>query len=98
MTARRPRERWYFYGDDVALATYMLRRDLVEAPTAFERAWLIRHWPSLGGFDDAEYWLCNKEPRLLEELSGRATLLRLLQHRRDPNPWRAMVPPEKGRG
>ena len=29
-----------FLRDDVALATYMLRRDLVEAPTAFERAWL----------------------------------------------------------
>ena len=47
----RPRERWYLYGDDVALADDWLRRDLDQAQTAAERAWLLKHWPSLGGFE-----------------------------------------------
>ena len=73
----------------------MLRRDLAEANTVSERAWLLKHWPSLGKFDEAEHWLLNKEPGLLKELSGKATLLRILQHQKDLNPWRAMVPPER---
>ena len=95
MVARRLRERWYLYGNDLALADDLLRHDLSKANTAFERAWLLKHWPSLGKFESAEQWLLNKEPNLLKELPGKATLLRVLQHQTDPNPWRAMVPPEQ---
>ena len=94
MVTARPKERWYLYGNDVALAEDCLRRDLAQAQTKSERAWLLKHWPSLGGFDAAEQWLI-KEPALLEELPGKATSLRLLQHQGDPNPWRAMVPPAR---
>ena len=92
MVGSRPRERWYLYGDDVALAKHLLRCDLVQAETAFERAWLLKHWPSLGGFDDTEQWLTENEPALLEHVPGRAAMLRVLQHRGDPNPWLALMP------
>ena len=89
MVAARPRERWYLYGNDVALAEDWLRRDLAQAETKSERAWLLKHWPSLGGFDAAEQWLI-KEPALLEELPGKATLLRLCSTKEIPilgKPW-----------
>ena len=92
MVAVRPRERWYLYGDDVALADQLLRRDLAQAETAAERAWLLKHWPSLGSFDAAEQWLVQREPALLEHVPGRAAMLRVMQHRGDPNPWLALMP------
>ena len=93
MVLRQPQERWYLYGNDVALAEALLRRDLNQAETASERAWLLKHWPSLGGFEAVEEWLTHKEPALLEEQHGRAAWLRVLQHQGDANPWRALVPP-----
>ena len=95
MVDRWPKERWYLYGNDLALAEHLLRNDLGESNTASERAWLLKHWLNLGGFDAVEQWLLNEEPALLKELSGKAAFLRLLQHRRDPNPWRALVPQER---
>ena len=92
MVTARPRERWYLYGDDAVLADHWLRCDLDQAQTAAERAWLLKHWPSLGGFDAAEQWLLQREPALLEHVPGRAAMLRVLQHRRDPNPWLALMP------
>ena len=92
MVAARPRERWYLYGNDVALADHWLRRDLAQAETAAERAWLLKHWPSLGGFDATEQWLVQREPALLDHVPGRAAMLRVLQHRGDPNPWLALMP------
>ena len=89
---KKPRERWYLYGDDDALADGLLRRDLAQAQTAAERAWLLKHWPSLGGFDATEQWLLQREPALLDHVPGRASMLRVLQHRGDPNPWLALMP------
>ena len=71
MVAVRPKERWYLYGDDAALADHWLRRDLDHAQTAAERAWLLKHWPSLGGFDAAERGWC-KGAGALEHVPGRA--------------------------
>ncbi|QNI46821.1 hypothetical protein [Synechococcus sp. A15-60] len=92
MVAARHRERWYLYGDDDVLADDLLRRDLARAQSASERAWLLKHWPSLGGFDAAEQWLVQREPALLEHVPGRAAMLRVLQHHGDPNPWLALMP------
>ena len=46
----------------------------------------------MGGFDDTEQWLTENEPALLEHVPGRAAMLRVLQHRGDPNPWLALMP------
>ena len=88
------KERWYLYGDDPELAEKLLLQDLEKADSPSERAWLLRHWPSLGGFSQAFTWLTAHEPGLLDEIDGRATLLRCLQHQRDRNPWLAMFPPQ----
>ena len=95
MVAVKPRERWYLFGNDVELADQLLRCDLAQAATVSERAWLLKHWPSLGGFDTAFDWLTQRDSLLLQDILGRATLLRIYQNRDDKNPWRAMVPPER---
>ena len=84
-------ERWYLYGDDPGLALDQLQRDLVAAPGPLERAALIRFLPNLGAFDQAQHWLVEREPALLDTLHGRATLMRLQQHRGDANPWMTML-------
>ena len=71
MVQRSPRERWYLYSDDVALADHWLRCDLAQAEIASERAWLLKHWPSLGGFDSTEQWLLDLEPGFLHEYHGK---------------------------
>ena len=88
-------ERWYLYGNDRYLALDLLEKDIVSASSLAERAWLLKFLPSLGEFDLAHHWLSVKEPELLNEVSGRATLLRILQHRGVDNPWEAMVPNDR---
>lgn len=86
------KERWYLYADDLEYSKSSLVQDIYGAPISIERAWLLKHLPSLGEFDEAHNWLIEKEPTLLDTIHGRATLLRLLQHQNVPNPWVAMVP------
>lgn len=88
-----PKERWYLYGNDAALAEALLQAELDQAETAYERAWLLGHWLSLGGFEPVQRWLCDREPALQEHQPGRAAMLRLLQRQGDANPWLAVVPP-----
>ena len=85
------KERWYLYSDDADLAETLLIRDLNCASSPAERAWLLKHWPSLGGFDCVSEWLAEREPTLLNYVSGRAALLRVFQHRGVANPWLALV-------
>ena len=82
---------WLLYGDDPDLALQQLRLGLQTASTATDRAALVRYLPNLGAFDEARHWLVERQPVLLDETHGRATLMRLLQHRGDANPWMAMV-------
>ena len=37
---------------------------------------VVKHWPSLGGFDSVFDCLTLKDPSLLNEISGRAAMLR----------------------
>ena len=92
MLSNRFRERWYLYGDDRAHAEQLLQLDIESAATNAEKAWLLKHWPSLGGFDSVFDWLTLKDPSLLNEISGRAAMLRVLQKRKNSNPWLALVP------
>ena len=86
------RERWYLYGNDVDLALELLRRDLRAASSLEEQAWLVRFLPNLGRHEEAAHWLRQQRPELLNTMHGRATWMRVLQHRGERNPWLALQP------
>ncbi len=77
------------------MALELLRHNLDVADSQAERAALVRFLPNLGRHAEAADWLTRLEPALLQEVHGRATLMRVLQHQGAANPWLAMQPPEQ---
>jgi hypothetical protein len=89
------RERWYLFGNDPELALELLRHDLDQADCLVEQAALVRFLPNLGRHEEAADWLTRRQPALLQEVHGRAALMRVLQHQGNANPWLAMQPPKQ---